>query len=434
MTQSLPPSKCCHNDMNRADVVRDLGKPITYYPNLAHIIGVRECVFLMQLLYWSTDGRGQDGWVYKTAAEWEGELAISERHQRTVRENLRKLGVIEERVARWEHTTFYRINLEIFNDLLEKAAVAARERECEKALKKSSDRNVPSHAQVSGGSDRNVPSRRHALVSGSDRNVSPYTESTTESTSEKTPNPKSFSSEKEKDFAISPGHIGAEQGKNFLFQARHDPYAAFFALIYKDSNTPVNSPILARLYVKRRQTILNDHAVQLLLRFLPTARYEGTTVPDWRRCTTFTELLQSGVLKRAIAACRDAAKERLAELDEILVGPDDEITEAEITAMTTAYEEMEQGECSLLELARHNWYILAVVYLAHFMGHPDLAKVQHECHEEIKDRLIKCPYWNAKVSEPLRVFGVNAAELYEAQGKEIQPLIKEKNELIELLK
>lgn len=96
--------------MKISEIITDLGSPVAYFPALARIFGVREALMLQQLIYWT--GRQQDphGWIYKSADEWQRELAISPKEQRTVRRNLReKWEVIEEREARLEHRLYFKI-------------------------------------------------------------------------------------------------------------------------------------------------------------------------------------------------------------------------------------------------------------------------------------------------------------------------------------
>lgn len=108
--------------INRAEVIKELGRPISYYPSVAKVIGVNECIFLMQLIYWTTDGRGHDGWIYKSSEEWEAELGLTYKQQMKIRENLKKLQIIDEHNDRLHHKMHFKVNYERFNHVLEDAA------------------------------------------------------------------------------------------------------------------------------------------------------------------------------------------------------------------------------------------------------------------------------------------------------------------------
>lgn len=97
--------------MQLSTIVIDLGRPVAYYPGLRHITGsTTSTIFLCQLLYWSSDKRAKkDGWIYKTSVEIEEETGLSYNEQKTARNNLLALGLIEEERLRLDHTTRYRI-------------------------------------------------------------------------------------------------------------------------------------------------------------------------------------------------------------------------------------------------------------------------------------------------------------------------------------
>lgn len=95
--------------MKITEILTDLGSPVSFFPALARIFGVREALMLQQLIYWTGKQTNPDGWIYKSSIDWREELCLSPKEQRTVRKNLRELGVIEEKEARLEHRIYFRI-------------------------------------------------------------------------------------------------------------------------------------------------------------------------------------------------------------------------------------------------------------------------------------------------------------------------------------
>jgi hypothetical protein len=100
------------------DFFETLGRPITYYPALARLLGsMKAAVFLQQLMYWTPLAKDQDGWVYKTAGEWKEETALSYEEQKAVRKILRNRGVMKEQYARLEHRLYFRVDRQALNAL-----------------------------------------------------------------------------------------------------------------------------------------------------------------------------------------------------------------------------------------------------------------------------------------------------------------------------
>jgi uncharacterized phage protein (TIGR02220 family) len=85
--------------------------------------GYESAALLSQILYWS--GKMDDGFFYKSVAEWSEELCLSPMSVRTARAHLEELGLIDTKVERTDKapTTFYRPRteaiLEKVTDLLE---------------------------------------------------------------------------------------------------------------------------------------------------------------------------------------------------------------------------------------------------------------------------------------------------------------------------
>ncbi len=83
---------------------------VAYQPMVAKAVGGATAgLFLSQLMYWSDITEDEEGWIYKTQEEWWDETALTRREQETARKHLRTLAVIEENNARLEHRLYYRI-------------------------------------------------------------------------------------------------------------------------------------------------------------------------------------------------------------------------------------------------------------------------------------------------------------------------------------
>ncbi|MBN2700822.1 MAG: hypothetical protein JXR29_05165 [Methylothermaceae bacterium] len=80
--------------MSVSRTIADLGKPITFYPEIARFFrSVETSVFLCQFLYWR--GKVGDREIYKTRGEIEHETALSHFQQREACKRLKKLGYLE---------------------------------------------------------------------------------------------------------------------------------------------------------------------------------------------------------------------------------------------------------------------------------------------------------------------------------------------------
>jgi hypothetical protein len=105
-----------------SDFLETLGRPVAYYPSLAKVLGsIKAAVFLAQLMYWTPRGKKAEGWVFKTAEEWEAETGLTYEEQLGAKKILGEAGknVIEIRYSRNEHTTYYRVKREVLDALWE---------------------------------------------------------------------------------------------------------------------------------------------------------------------------------------------------------------------------------------------------------------------------------------------------------------------------
>ena len=77
-------------------------------------------VFLSQIIYWSDKSYLEDGWIYKTYAEWEKELFIKERKLRRLKDYLVAKGYIEMRLLHRNGipVCHWRVTVKVIDSLL----------------------------------------------------------------------------------------------------------------------------------------------------------------------------------------------------------------------------------------------------------------------------------------------------------------------------
>lgn len=93
-----------------------LDSPIAYHRIFVDWAGsVTGAVMLSQLFYWSKRTSNAEGWVYKTAKEWEEETGLSVREQATARRCLRDVGLVEEKLKGIPPKVHFRITGKICN-------------------------------------------------------------------------------------------------------------------------------------------------------------------------------------------------------------------------------------------------------------------------------------------------------------------------------
>ncbi|WP_321814599.1 MULTISPECIES: hypothetical protein [unclassified Paraburkholderia] len=104
--------------MRAADVLRELGRPIAYYPYLSRYLGgVNASVLFCQIFYWQDKATSALG-VHKTVEELQAETGLSYEEQRAARAKLRDCGVLIETAKRIEHRTYFRIDDDALERLL----------------------------------------------------------------------------------------------------------------------------------------------------------------------------------------------------------------------------------------------------------------------------------------------------------------------------
>lgn len=115
-------------------------RPVAYHPALAKAVGgVKEAIFLGQLLYWHGKGKRSDGWIWKSQAEMEEETALSRTEQETARRNLGKLGLIEEKLMGVPATLHYRLDIPQIVETLQTSLRKPRKQDCREPANKDAE-------------------------------------------------------------------------------------------------------------------------------------------------------------------------------------------------------------------------------------------------------------------------------------------------------
>jgi hypothetical protein len=94
-------------------------KMVAYHPELVSVLGsVSATLFLSQLLYWHGKGSDGDGWIYKTREQMKIETGLTFRMQDHARDTLRKLNILEEKLAGMPRRLYYKIKIQNLFDLI----------------------------------------------------------------------------------------------------------------------------------------------------------------------------------------------------------------------------------------------------------------------------------------------------------------------------
>jgi len=213
------------------ECIKDLDRPIVLYPLAIKAFGgYAEAAFVLQLRYWMGRCADPDGWVYKTAEQWEKELCLTPRQQEYVRENLKKLKVLETRYEREKHFLHYMLEKDVFNTLLETARALPKN-----VGAQGTPKNGVNHSQKEG---QPLPKN----VGGTPKKRGSFnTESTTENTTQST---------QRSDASVS-------KSKYSTFQSR------YYSLI---GITPAKIPLLVNKYLE----LCSKYGEEAVLDFIPT--------------------------------------------------------------------------------------------------------------------------------------------------------------------
>lgn len=115
--------------------------PLIVLPSLAVKYGLNEAIVIQQIQYWSQKSNVSDdgfAWVYNTIPEWKKQFPFwSERTIFSILKNLRDNGIlIAEKRSKspWDHTLYYRLNYEIFDDTISQSLQDRPRKSCEKTV------------------------------------------------------------------------------------------------------------------------------------------------------------------------------------------------------------------------------------------------------------------------------------------------------------
>lgn len=105
--------------MSLMTAIKRLGRCVAYYPALSRVVGLKESIFLCQLIYWTPKASNDkgDGWIYKSVEALDEETGLSYKEQKRIRQSLKKQGLLDEQYDRNKHLLYYKVNTEAL-DLL----------------------------------------------------------------------------------------------------------------------------------------------------------------------------------------------------------------------------------------------------------------------------------------------------------------------------
>jgi hypothetical protein len=99
-------------------------------PRLAIALGgVKESVFVCQLLYWEGKQYDSERWIHKSLEEVGAETGLSRYEQDGVRRTLERKGILESRYDRLVHRLYFRVDLDRLSDCWEAEYPSAKRNE-----------------------------------------------------------------------------------------------------------------------------------------------------------------------------------------------------------------------------------------------------------------------------------------------------------------
>jgi hypothetical protein len=94
-----------------------LDRPIAFNPVFKRMTGSTvAALFLSQAWYWTKRTSDENGWFYKTQAEWEEETGLTRSEQETARKVLKTLGLLEEDLKGVPAQMYYRVEKSVIYD------------------------------------------------------------------------------------------------------------------------------------------------------------------------------------------------------------------------------------------------------------------------------------------------------------------------------
>ena len=114
MSAQLKPSRAAasQTQLTVERIAARLGVPIAYRPEFAQLGGGGNAgVLLSQLWYWHDKGALPDGWIWKSAREWQEETGLTRREQQTAIKRLVERKLVETRQPSRRAPMQYRLNV-----------------------------------------------------------------------------------------------------------------------------------------------------------------------------------------------------------------------------------------------------------------------------------------------------------------------------------
>lgn len=103
-----------------SEVLRKVGKPVAYYPEIARALGSVKCgIFLCQFMYWEGRQADPEGWIYKTMVEIESETGLSRFEQESARKTLTEMQIMEQKKKGMPAKLYYRFIWDRLDEILE---------------------------------------------------------------------------------------------------------------------------------------------------------------------------------------------------------------------------------------------------------------------------------------------------------------------------
>jgi len=316
----------------RANLVDALGQALAYYPSVARIVGIEASIFLMQLVYWSTDKRSKnEGWVYKDSKEWFRETGLSYKQQKAVRASLRKAVLVEEHYHRLTHRLYFRVVRANYELLLEQVQKMFESDDHEDKTGEREVEEVPNVPMVRSGKSpystgRKMVRRPPTKGVGPDRPKGTFdsTEITAESTTE-IPTPKSSSggrglSSPHSFSSNEPGDAPTPQSNKPIINPGENQRVAravadqkaweLLRTLFPKAEFPADDPRLCRKFVKAREGLLNDNVLEMLVRYYKDARSDEHPSADWK-VWDYYNFLKPNKLEQCIPIVKGYLREQL---------------------------------------------------------------------------------------------------------------------------
>lgn len=94
--------------MKITEAIKEVGRPVQFYPSLARVFGIEEAIFIGQFLYWKGKEKSRRG-IKKTSEEIKIETALTYKQQKRIKQKLQENGCIKYEYDRMNHDTYYKI-------------------------------------------------------------------------------------------------------------------------------------------------------------------------------------------------------------------------------------------------------------------------------------------------------------------------------------